>query len=122
MVFIHRYKGYYLCNYDFGFALRQVGDNISMRRLCGASMIYEHHRHRYEVNNDYREDLLKHGVLFAGTSPDNHIVEMMEIPEHSWYVECQFQPEFKSRPNKPHPLFRGFVTAEAKHKKRNKSV
>ena len=85
--------------------------------LYGASMIYERHRHRYEVNNDYREDLLNHGVLFAGTSPDNHIVEMMEIPEHPWYVACQFHPEFKSRPNKPHPLFRGFVTAAAKHKK-----
>ena len=85
--------------------------------LYGASMIYERHRHRYEVNNDYREDLLNHGVLFAGTSPDNHIVEMMEIPEHPWYVACQFHPEFKSRPNKPHPLFRGFVTAAAEHKK-----
>lgn len=85
--------------------------------LYGASMIYERHRHRYEVNNDYREDLLNHGVLFAGTSPDNHIVEMMELPAHPWYVACQFHPEFKSRPNKPHPLFRGFVTAAAKHKK-----
>lgn len=84
--------------------------------LYGASMIYERHRHRYEVNNDYRNDLLSGGMIFAGTSPDNHIVEMIEIPNHPWFVACQFHPEFKSRPNKPHPLFRGFVTAASKHK------
>lgn len=84
--------------------------------LYGASMIYERHRHRYEVNNDYRNDLLSGGMIFAGTSPDNHIVEMVEIPKHPWFVACQFHPEFKSRPNKPHPLFRGFVTAVSKHK------
>ncbi|MDD6728835.1 MAG: CTP synthase [Eubacteriales bacterium] len=82
--------------------------------LYGASMIYERHRHRYEVNNDFRTDLLKGGMIFAGTSPDNHIVEMVEIPEHPWFVAGQFHPEFKSRPNRPHPLFRGFVTAAAK--------
>ncbi len=86
-------------------------------QLYGASMIYERHRHRYEVNNDYRNDLLSGGMIFAGTSPDNHIVEMVEIPEHPWFVACQFHPEFKSRPNKPHPLFRGFVTAAAERMK-----
>ena len=84
--------------------------------LYGASMIYERHRHRYEVNNDYREELLNAGVIFAGTSPDNHIVEMIELKNHPWFVACQFHPEFKSRPNKPHPLFRGFVTAAANKK------
>ena len=84
--------------------------------LYGASMIYERHRHRSEVNNDYRNELLSGGMIFAGTSPDNHIVEMVEIPNHPWFVACQFHPEFKSRPNKPHPLFRGFVTAASKHK------
>lgn len=84
--------------------------------LYGSSMIYERHRHRYEVNNDYRTDLLKGGMIFAGTSPDNHIVEMVEIPNHPWFVAGQFHPEFKSRPNKPHPLFRGFVTASLEHK------
>ncbi len=79
--------------------------------LYGESMIYERHRHRYEVNNDYRADLLKGGMIFAGTSPDNHIIEMIEIPEHPWFIAGQFHPEFKSRPNKPHPLFRGFVNA-----------
>ena len=81
--------------------------------LYCASMIYERHRHRYEVNNDYRPDLLNGGMIFAGTSPDNHIVEMVEIPDHPWFVAGQFHPEFKSRPNRPHPLFRGFVTAAA---------
>lgn len=85
--------------------------------LYNESMIYERHRHRYEVNNDYRNDLEKGGMIFAGTSPDNHIVEMVEIPDHPWFVAGQFHPEFKSRPNKPHPLFRGFVTAAAEHLK-----
>ena len=80
-------------------------------------MIYERHRHRYEVNNDYRTQLLEGGMIFAGTSPDNHIVEMVEIPNHPWFVAGQFHPELKSRPNKPHPLFRGFVTAAAEHMK-----
>lgn len=88
--------------------------------LYNESMIYERHRHRYEVNNDYRNDLEKGGMIFAGTSPDNHIVEMIEIPSHPWFVAGQFHPEFKSRPNKPHPLFRGFVTAAAEHLKSKK--
>ena len=83
--------------------------------LYGADEIWERHRHRYEVNNKFRDALLSHGMIFAGTSPNNHIVEMIEIPEHPWFVACQFHPEFKSRPNKPHPLFRGFVTASYKH-------
>ena len=83
--------------------------------LYGADEIWERHRHRYEVNNKFRDALLSHGMIFAGTSPNKHIVEMIEIPEHPWFVACQFHPEFKSRPNKPHPLFRGFVTASYKH-------
>lgn len=82
--------------------------------------IFERHRHRYEVNNDYRNSLLQGGMIFAGTSPDNHIVEMIELPDHPWFVACQFHPEFKSRPNKPHPLFRGFVTAAAERMKNKK--
>lgn len=91
--------------------------------LYQSSMIYERHRHRYEVNNDYRDDLSKNGMLLAGTSPDNHIVEMVELPDHPWFVAAQFHPEFKSRPNKPHPLFRGFVTAAAeRHAKKEKEA
>lgn len=85
--------------------------------LYKESMIYERHRHRYEVNNDYREELLNGGMIFAGTSPDKHIVEMVEIPTHPWFVAAQFHPELKSRPNRPHPLFTGFVTAAFEHKK-----
>lgn len=84
-------------------------------QLYGEPLIYERHRHRYEVNNDYRDRLSDGGMIFAGTSPDNHIVEMVEIPDHPWFVAGQFHPEFKSRPNKPHPLFRGFVTAAAEY-------
>lgn len=85
--------------------------------LYGEETIMERHRHRYEVNNDYRPQLLEGGMIFAGTSPDNHIVEMVEIPTHPWFVAGQFHPEFKSRPNKPHPLFRGFVTAAFEYNK-----
>ena len=92
-------------------------------QLYQSSMIYERHRHRYEVNNDYRDDLAENGMLLAGTSPDNHIVEMVELPTHPWFVAAQFHPEFKSRPNKPHPLFRGFVTAAAeRHAKKEKEA
>ena len=89
-------------------------------QLYGEKEIFERHRHRYEVNNDYRDSLLQGGMIFAGTSPDNHIVEMIELPDHPWFVSCQFHPEFKSRPNKPHPLFRGFVTAAAERMKNKK--
>ncbi len=83
--------------------------------LYGSTMVYERHRHRYEVNNDFREALQKGGMVFSGTSPDNHIIEMIEIPDHPWFIAEQFHPEFKSRPNRPHPLFRGFVTAAAEN-------
>ena len=77
----------------------------------GQSEIWERHRHRYECSNVFRPALEKAGLRIAGTSPDGRLVEMVELPEHPWYVGCQFHPEFKSRPDRPHPLFRGFVTA-----------
>ena len=79
--------------------------------LYKTEMISERHRHRYEVNNDYRNLLEENGMLLAGLSPDNYIVEMIELPSHPWFVASQFHPEFKSRPNRPHPLFRGLVAA-----------
>ena len=97
-----------------------LNENSKSYQLYGEKEIFERHRHRYEVNNDYRDSLLQGGMIFAGTSPDNHIVEMIELPEHPWFVACQFHPEFKSRPNKPHPLFRGFVTAAAERMKNKK--
>ena len=79
--------------------------------LYGSQEICERHRHRYEVNNDYREALTKNGMLLSGLSPDGRIVEMVEIPSHPWFLATQAHPEFKSRPNRPHPLFRGFIEA-----------
>lgn len=79
-------------------------------------LVNERHRHRYEFNNAYRELLENAGMLFAGTSPDGRLVEIVELPSHLWYVACQFHPEFKSRTNNPHPLFKGFIQAALKHR------
>ena len=84
--------------------------------LYGSDTIHERHRHRYEVNNYYRDDLTKHGMKLSGLSPDGRIVEMVELPEHPWFIATQAHPEFKSRPNHPHPLFKGFVGAALKLK------
>ena len=83
--------------------------------LYGEKEIHERHRHRYEVNNKYRDVLQENGMMLSGCSPDGRIVEMVEIPEHPWFVATQAHPEFKSRPNKAHPLFKGFVEAALKH-------
>lgn len=79
--------------------------------LYGSETIHERHRHRYEVNNDYRAVLMENGLLLSGMSPDRRIVEMIEVPDHPWFIATQAHPELKSRPNRPHPLFRGFVEA-----------
>lgn len=80
-------------------------------------MISERHRHRYEVNNEYRDVLAQNGMIFCGTSPNDSIVEMIELPDHPWFVACQFHPEFKSRPNRPHPLFMGLMHAAVAQKR-----
>src|SRR5665648_937657 len=77
-------------------------------------VVYERHRHRYEVNNQFRADLEKAGMKFSGTTPDGRLVEAVEYPDHPWFVASQFHPEFKSRPNRPHPLFREFIRAALK--------
>lgn len=79
--------------------------------VYGADAISERHRHRYEVNNSFREELAKHGMYFSGLSPDEKLVEMIELVDHPYFVACQFHPELKSRPDKPHPLFVGLVDA-----------
>jgi len=81
--------------------------------LYKEDLIYERHRHRYEVNNQYRDELASHGLVIVGLSPDERMVEIVELPRsaHPWFVGVQFHPEFKSRPNRPHPLFMGFVEA-----------
>ena len=77
----------------------------------GQQLVYERHRHRYEVNNAYREQLAEAGIKISGVSPDDRLVEMIELPDHPWFVATQAHPEFKSRPTRPHPLFRDFVGA-----------
>lgn len=77
-------------------------------------LIYERHRHRYELNNEYRDILKEKGMIISGISPDGRLVEMIELPNHKWFVAGQFHPEFKSRPNRPHPLFREFIRAAVK--------
>jgi CTP synthase len=78
-------------------------------------VVYERHRHRYEVNNRYRADLETAGLVFSGVSPDDRLVEFIELPDHPWFVATQAHPEFKSRPTRPHPLFDGFVHAARQH-------
>ena len=82
-------------------------------------LIYERHRHRFEVNNDYRRQFEEAGVVFSGRSPNDRIVEMMELPAHPWFIGSQFHPEFKSRPNRPHPLFQGLVAAAKEYQVKN---
>ena len=88
-----------------------LADGSKAQELYGEKEISERHRHRYEVNNDYREALEEHGMILSGLSPDGRIVEMLEIPDHPWFIATQAHPELKSRPNRPHPLFKGFVEA-----------
>lgn len=83
--------------------------------LYGEEVIHERHRHRYEVNNDYRKDLTAAGMVLSGLSPDGRIVEMIELPNHPFFVATQAHPELKSRPNRPHPLFKGFIKASLEY-------
>jgi len=80
-----------------------------VQKAYEADEVIERHRHRYEINNKYRDELKAKGLIISGLSPDGRLVEIIEIPEHPWFVGCQFHPEFKSRPNRPHPLFSGLI-------------
>jgi len=84
----------------------------------GEKLVLERHRHRYEVNNSWRKELGAKGLKFSGTSPDNKLVELIELDDHPWFAACQFHPEFKSRPTKPHPLFREFINAAVSKSRR----
>lgn len=86
--------------------------------LYGKDRIQERHRHRYEVNNEYREELEKKGMVLSGISPDGRIVEMIELKEHPFFIATQAHPELKSRLNRPHPLFVGFVAAALEHQRK----
>ncbi len=85
------------------------------RKAYGVEQINERHRHRYEINNDYREQLEANGLKISGISPDGRLVEIIEIEDHPWFVACQFHPEYKSRPNRPHPLFLGLIDNAIKY-------
>jgi CTP synthase len=87
-------------------------------QIYGATETSERHRHRYEVDNGYRDLFAEHGLRLTGLSPDGALVEMIELPDHPWYVCCQFHPELKSRPTRPHPLFAGFIGAAREKSKR----
>jgi CTP synthase len=111
-------------NVDKGGTLRlgvyqcDLQPNTLIRSLYGMDTIFERHRHRYEFNNDYRERFTEAGLTLSGISPDGNLVETVEISEKPFFIGVQFHPEFKSRPDRPHPLFREFI-ATAKTQKRS---
>lgn len=98
-----------------------IKPNTKMEQCYEMPVISERHRHRYEFNNDYRERLQSKGLTLSGISPDGRLVEAVELTERPFYVGVQYHPEFKSRPNKPHPLFKGFVGAAYEHSKGGKA-
>ncbi|MDR1721573.1 MAG: CTP synthase (glutamine hydrolyzing), partial [Methanobrevibacter sp.] len=87
-------------------------------KAYGKDLITERHRHRFEVNNDYKDQLVEGGLTLSGFSPDGFLVEMIELKDHPWFLGCQFHPEFKSRPNNAHPLFASFIEAAYNHSKK----
>ena len=94
--------------------------NTRAAEAYGATEISERHRHRWEINNNYRDALERHGMVLSGLSPDGRLVEMVELPQHPYFVACQFHPEFKSRPSAPHPLFARFIKAACEQQNRRK--
>jgi len=88
-----------------------ISDGTKAKDAYGKAKINERHRHRYEFNNEYREAMSDNGLIFSGLSPDGELVEIVEYPEHPWFVACQFHPEFQSIPMRPHPLFSSFIEA-----------
>ena len=88
------------------------------QQAYGSLDISERHRHRYEYNREYEETLVANGMRLSGMTPDNTYVEIVEVPDHPWFLGCQFHPEFKSKPLRPHPLFRAFVGAAYEQRKR----
>jgi CTP synthase len=86
--------------------------------VYGVAEVSERHRHRYEVSNAYRDQFVQHGMRLSGLSPDGQLVEVVELPDHPWFVGCQFHPELQSRPTRPHPLFAGFIAAAVSAKRR----
>ncbi|KXB93193.1 CTP synthase [Megasphaera hutchinsoni] len=96
----------------------KVAANTKAYSVYQDKLIYERHRHRWEFNNKYRAQLVEAGLILSGTSPNDRLVEIVELPDHPWFVGCQFHPEFKSRPTKAHPLFKGLIQAAIEEKKK----
>ena len=92
-------------------------DGSKAQKAYGKKIISERHRHRYEVNNEFKHIIEENGLIFSGKSPDGLLAEIVEYPKNDWFVACQFHPEFKSRPNAAHPLFLGLVKTALKNKK-----
>ncbi len=95
----------------------RISEGSLANKVYGDQLIYERHRHRYEFNNEYRRRIEEAGLVVSGQSPDSKLVEMIELPGHPFYIGVQFHPEFKSRPNRAHPLFRSFIEAALKRQK-----
>ena len=106
-----------MLNQDYGGSMRlgswacHIAPKTISRKAYGQELVMERHRHRYEFNNEYRELMVKKGLVIGGTSPDGHLVEIIELKNHPFFVGVQFHPEFQSSPLKPHPLFKGFMKA-----------
>ena len=96
----------------------KLTDGAKVRSIYGEELIYERHRHRFELNNAFRRQLTESGLQLAGISPDGKLVEIVELPSHPWFIGVQFHPEFKSRPNKPHKLFTSFIAAALQQKRK----
>lgn len=94
----------------------KLSKDTNSYKAYGEEIIYERHRHRYEFNNEFRKELTDAGLILAGTSPDEKLVEIVELKDHPWFVAVQFHPELKSRPNRPHPLFKDFIKASLQSK------
>ncbi len=95
----------------------KLTEGTKTQAIYGEDLIYERHRHRYEFNNTFRKQLQEAGIVLAGLSPDQNLVEIIELPDHPWFIGVQFHPEFKSRPNRPHKLFKDFIRASIENQK-----
>src|SRR5579884_2495404 len=124
-----------VCLIDDQYAVTELGGTMRLglypcalaeasraQAVYGSNLVQERHRHRYEFNNQYRQQFAAHGMVFSGTSPDGKLVEVIELPDHPWFVAVQCHPEFKSKPTQAHPLFRSFIKASLDRRETKKKV
>ena len=97
----------------------KIAPDTRAAEAYGTDLVHERHRHRYEFNNAFKDVLAEKGLVYSGVSPDDSLVEIVELKDHPWFLGCQFHPEFKSRPVQPHPLFRDFIRAAVEQKAKN---